>query len=201
MRIFLAGKIARSDWRHEIVDGLDAMLETGNFDIGWPVMEDAIYGKHDYTGPYFREIQKMLPEQKVHRLCLQAIGRSELVYCWWDDDTAFASLIELGYATALAIPYIIAYPKGYDKREMWFASCCAKVFLEAPGPVTGLKTGLMRYSLLYTGGQGASTSPESRQENSPQAGGSAQGRSEECASDAAWGDDGRTPSGSAQTGG
>lgn len=150
MNIFLAGKIARKCWRHMLVTGLDEVLEHQNFDAGWPVMEKAIFGKYGYTGPYFRKIEKMLPGQKVHRLCMEAIDRSDLVFSWFDDPEAYASMFEFGYAKAKGVPIVIAYPNGFDKSEFWFQSCCSTVFLHAPGPVTAFKTGMMKYALFQS---------------------------------------------------
>ena len=59
--VYLAGKIARHDWRHTIVDGLDQWEElaapgvTGGWSDSeptWPVLRRAAKG-HDYAGPYF----------------------------------------------------------------------------------------------------------------------------------------------------
>lgn len=65
MKIYLAGKIGKYDWRHRIVTGLSDIdpteTEEGrNNDLSytvlpsaWPVTARAIFGTHDYTGPYF----------------------------------------------------------------------------------------------------------------------------------------------------
>lgn len=64
MKIYLAGKIARYDWRHRIVDGLSyaqaATAEFSGHDVEnlvlhkeWPFLEGAIFNEHDYTGPFF----------------------------------------------------------------------------------------------------------------------------------------------------
>jgi nucleoside 2-deoxyribosyltransferase len=147
MRIYLAGKISRTDWRHELVTGLDDTLACADFSSGWPVLEKAIYGTDDYTGPFFREIEKDKSSQKVHRLCLSAVDRSDLVYAWVDEPTAYATFYELGYARGIGIPTVIAYPESFDKSEFWFQNCCADVFITAPGPITGFKVCMMRYAI------------------------------------------------------
>lgn len=64
MKIYLAGKIGKHDWRHSIVKGLGTIEgirfqtheETGGHggSIGdWPVLERAVFGVHDYVGPFF----------------------------------------------------------------------------------------------------------------------------------------------------
>ena len=191
MNIFLAGKIARKCWRHMLVTGLDEVLEHQNFDDGWPVMEKAIFGKYGYTGPYFRKIEKMLPGQKVHRLCMEAIDRSDLVFSWFDDPEAYASMFEFGYAKAKGIPIVIVYPDGFDTSEFWFQSCCSTVFLHGPGPVTAFKTGMMKYALL----QSVRSSTVFGQQSIPPKTGPDEGSTGASAGDSQGGDAGSSTSG------
>jgi len=53
MRIYLAGKIAKNDWRHEVVTNLGRALVIGDQWSRWPVLEKAVFGAHDYVGPFF----------------------------------------------------------------------------------------------------------------------------------------------------
>lgn len=64
MKLYLAGKIGKYDWRHRIVTGLASIsaaeTEEGSdgakysvFPGAWPITPRAIFGTHDYTGPYF----------------------------------------------------------------------------------------------------------------------------------------------------
>ena len=123
MNIYLAGKIGYKDWRHAIVDGLaDANqdFDTDDYIEDWHVMNGVIYGEHNYTGPFFISrghgeshgenthgcdlfghcIDSHGGNQKtaVPRLCKTAIDRSDVVFCWMDDLTAYGSIFELGYA-------------------------------------------------------------------------------------------------------
>jgi nucleoside 2-deoxyribosyltransferase len=149
MKIFLAGKIKRVCWRHQLVRGLDSILEQASFDDGWPVMEKAIFGRYDFVGPYFRPIQKMLPTQKIHRLCMEAIETSDLVFSWFDDPEAYATMFEFGYAKAKGVPVIIAYPDGVNIHEFWFQCCSSDHYFHAPGPVTAFKTAMMKYHAMH----------------------------------------------------
>ena len=146
MRIFLVGKIDRYDWRHLLVKGLDERLET--LDVakeGWPVMENSIFSVHDFLGPYFCSIPKGATETiKTHRLCLKGIDEADLVFCWFDNAEAYASLFEMGYAHAKGKYTVVAYPKGFDRREFWFLSCCADEFMEVDSPVAGLMLAMMK---------------------------------------------------------
>lgn len=61
LRLYLAGKIARRDWRHEIVPGLPGAWTAGCMvsDLDghgqWPAMQRAIFGHFTYAGPYFAD--------------------------------------------------------------------------------------------------------------------------------------------------
>lgn len=59
--IYLAGKIEKHDWRHDIVDELEGKsllrgdgggIHQGAFSQ-WPIMDKAIFGEFNYSGPYF----------------------------------------------------------------------------------------------------------------------------------------------------
>jgi hypothetical protein len=56
VKIYLAGKVGQNDWRHDLVPGLrglgDLYESIPNVER-FPVLEGAVLGKHDYTGPYF----------------------------------------------------------------------------------------------------------------------------------------------------
>lgn len=69
MKIYLAGKIDKNDWRHTIVDNMSAaefmleglcsadcqdtppFLKSGK--ASFPILSKVIFGQHDYVGPYF----------------------------------------------------------------------------------------------------------------------------------------------------
>lgn len=59
MKLYLAGKIGKYDWRHRIVTGLGNISAAQDcdgdpvFPESWPITTRAIFGAHDYTGPYF----------------------------------------------------------------------------------------------------------------------------------------------------
>lgn len=63
LNIYLAGKIARNNWRSAIVDKLEERFVSrsdhawGNVDeilnSEWPVMQKSIFKTHNYVGPYF----------------------------------------------------------------------------------------------------------------------------------------------------
>lgn len=137
MRIYFAGKIAKNDWRHSIVSGISKGFVTDSFCPSgrlvnpqpWRILEGAIFGTHDYTGPYFIRCDhgcchgdkthgcaddygdnhgadtRLSGEAArfVHDQCLAAIRKSDLLFAWHDSDNYdfHGTLFELGYAHAL----------------------------------------------------------------------------------------------------
>jgi hypothetical protein len=53
--VYLAGKIKKHCWRHDLVDGLRDVPQPGEAmpPLQWPIMRKSIFGEHDYCGPYF----------------------------------------------------------------------------------------------------------------------------------------------------
>lgn len=147
MRIYLAGKIDSLDWRHHVVKGLTETLATLNPANGWPMLEASIHGIHDYLGPFFKKVNKEDPTQmgvKIHRLCLEAVDNSDLVYAWVDDPSCYATIYEMGYAHAKGKFTAVAYPKEFDRSELWFMGCCSDEIIEADSPTVGLALAMMK---------------------------------------------------------
>jgi len=141
MNIYLAGKVGYKDWRHTIVDGLENANQDFNTDDyieDWHVMNGAIYGEHNYTGPFFirghsthgdnthgcdlygHNIEDHGGNQRnaVPRLCRTAIDRSDVVFCWMDDLTAYGSIFELGYAMGKGKQIFLAIKYNWEPLEM-----------------------------------------------------------------------------------
>lgn len=129
--VYLAGKISKNDWRHDATDLRGAWGSDGSDpDPTWPTGHALMNGAFEYTGPFFMgcdhgpgthgcgedhvgvEFAYPAPGRAgVLRLCLDAIRRSDIVFVWLDDPTAYGSLVELGYAKALGKEIIVAAPE------------------------------------------------------------------------------------------
>jgi hypothetical protein len=159
-KIYLAGKVDKNDWRHDIVDGLSDLCNNNfynNPDQEWPIIEDAFIPGYSYSGPYFigcdhgcshgenthgygpgcggsdfyDEVKCRGDGQRRSHIatqCKKAITRSDYIFAWIDDLTAFGTLFELGYASALNKRIFLAldesssfWGNGPDKTsELWF---------------------------------------------------------------------------------
>lgn len=78
--------------------------------------------------------------ENVVRLCRSAIGKSDLVYVWTDGlDTAYGTLVEIGYAVAMGKPVIMA-PGLPPETDQWFAECITRApQLWTEDPLGGLR--------------------------------------------------------------
>lgn len=126
--IYLAGKIAKSDWRHEVVENLRSDSELERALTTWPLQENAIAPGVHYTGPHFISCDHGCAhgenthgrgddcsgtgesQQRTVELCLKALQESTAIFAWIDDLSAYGTLVEIGYAKALNIPVVIGTP-------------------------------------------------------------------------------------------
>lgn len=53
LRVYLAGKIAKHDWRAELLGHRPGWLHSDDWAGGWAIGEGVVAGGHDYVGPYF----------------------------------------------------------------------------------------------------------------------------------------------------
>jgi len=67
--------------------------------------------------------------------CRAAIDRADVVFAWFDDLTAFGSLVEVGYAVAAGKRVYVAMPfQSEVRRDLWFAHYVAgcRMFSDSP---------------------------------------------------------------------
>lgn len=168
MRIYLAGKIGKNCWRHDIVRGLRG---AGDIGLPWPTLERAIDGTHDYVGPFFVSCDHgcaHAPSQHgnaercsgleglgrgfalLH--CFQALDNADLVFAWIENLTAFGTLVEIGWAAKRMNQFgnrlvvVVCFSdrmSDEDMEEMWFASEAASLVIQAPSPDQGLRRAIV----------------------------------------------------------
>ena len=148
MKIYLAGKVGKHDWRHHIVSGLGAALDATE-PSGWPILRGAIFNEHDYVGPFFIRCDhgcyhglnehcmgadnggccgKSYSQAIVPAYCFAAINSCDLFFAWFDADchTAYGTLIELGWAMAMRKRIGIGVAEGVDASDLWFSMRAAE---------------------------------------------------------------------------
>lgn len=108
LAFYLAGKVSLRGWRNDIVDAMEVMPDQGTvLDTEWPIQRGAIFGTHDYVGPFFMSGQhagtwkddshasrangmgdcyhgEPSSASYVHGLCLGAIAKADVIFAWAD---------------------------------------------------------------------------------------------------------------------
>jgi nucleoside 2-deoxyribosyltransferase len=141
-KVYLAGKIARSSWRHHLVRGLskhnwqDGILRQSNFDYVGPFFVECGHGCYDHpnthgTGPGCNT-HLDINRRKVSKACLMAVDSADLVFCYIDAIDCFGTLTEIGYAIRTGVKVVICFAPTIatpTNNDFWFACETAhKVF-------------------------------------------------------------------------
>lgn len=144
--LYLAGKIAKNDWRHDVVRGLHtagdwAQNYGGGERADWPVLKEAILGRFDYVGPYFVAddhgcghganthgagidrhgidgVGDPPAAWDVSGRCLDAIEKADILFAWVDSLDAYGTIAEIGYARALGKTVWLSGPESLP--DLWF---------------------------------------------------------------------------------
>jgi very-short-patch-repair endonuclease len=121
MNVYLAGKITRSCWRHQYVDGLEEVGYDTYHNERWPILKKAIRDTLDYCGPFFfnaghgmshgesthgqQEINSLPLDEKaqenVFRRCFEAMEIADAMIAYVTPDS-YGTLIELGWFRRMA---------------------------------------------------------------------------------------------------
>lgn len=137
-RMYLAGKIGPSDWRHEIVAELREGITDCNATTPWPYRLNAILGQHTYVGPYFLpgghgtathgvRLNGKTGRYTRHQVlvqCTQALKQADLVFAWIDQPDVYGTLFELGVAFNHKTRIWVAGPTQFP--ELWLTYAAAE---------------------------------------------------------------------------
>ena len=170
MKIYLAGKIGKGDWRNRIIEGNRAGGIWDRFPAaGWEHQKGVIFREHDYTGPFFTSCDHGCSHgsnthgngespctdlfegdrrTSIVRLCMTAINESELVFAWIDKDDAYGTLAEIGYAVARGIPTVVAMSE--VRKDLWFPAHMAHATIIRDNPADALRLAIRATSSAMT---------------------------------------------------
>lgn len=146
-KVYLAGKIRKHCWRHKLIYGLrghswsNGPLEQSLFSYVGPFFVGCDHGcfhNENSHGSIARRTDYLCvgrglhaefdaPHHEVVALCLEAVRKADLVFCYIDSADCHGTLIELGCAIAYGIPFVIAFAPGIanaENNDFWFG--CAK---------------------------------------------------------------------------
>lgn len=162
LKIYMAGKVLGvDDWRLGVSPSLKSGMREGT---NWHQMSISKFykGKHVYTGPFFRMQPRTVAEDwdggdrnshladtticKAHdgtdiirgitfESCMRAIERSDLVFAWITDRSAYGTLVEIGAAEAMGKQVAVC---GDIPDDLWFAQKAASIHPISEGLIPSL---------------------------------------------------------------
>lgn len=128
--VYIAGKISKSDFRHQLARG----LRNHDWDEGFLENDSFIY-----TGPFFRSCDhgcshgsnthgatEGCSDGATHDEILarnnDAIDNADLVFVYITQEDCYGTLVEIGRASAKGKRIVIAFATGFEhKEDFWYA--------------------------------------------------------------------------------
>jgi hypothetical protein len=143
IKVYLAGKIRKNDWRHTIFrdlgsdgftrDGMPILRrdnERDGFLCCGPFFIDCDHGCFHGPGEHGIGIESggcgsgsnelVLTRQRAIKLCRGWIDECDVVFCYLDGSNAFGTIFELGYAGAKEKPIFLAFEAVDDAHNNEF---------------------------------------------------------------------------------
>jgi hypothetical protein len=135
--IYLAGKIAKNDWRHDLVPRLrghtwaDGAIETNAFRYTGPFFVSCDHGcnhkpsSHGATaGSPFDE--SSITRSEVFKQNMAAIDAADLIFAYISSTDCHGTLVELGWALHAQKRVILAFAPSIPVDDFWYASHSAE---------------------------------------------------------------------------
>lgn len=135
--LYLAGKIGKNDWRHDLVPRLrnqtwnDGPIETDSFSYVGPFFIACDHGcshgsnKHgmvqECTEPFYTR-------EDVIKLNLAALAKADLVFAYITAPDCYGTIMEIGWAIATGKRVVMAFAPDIAVDDFWFSAMqCASV--------------------------------------------------------------------------
>lgn len=145
--VYLAGKIRKHCWRHSLVSGLrdhswnDGALPQVDFVYVGPFFVGCDHGCFHNSSSHGTVAKRGVnvcagrdvhaefdsPHREVANLCLGAVAKADLLFCYIDSNDCYGTLVEIGYALEQNVSVVIAFAPGIAStvhNDFWFA--CVK---------------------------------------------------------------------------
>lgn len=159
----MSGRSRGDNWRNEIVNGvrwhgklgdeynsadgidLEAGCGLGDPPDAWPVLPNAILGRHDYVGPYLVACDhgcfhsgdhatsiefghgydvssaRSRNREQIKRLCMDAMSKADILFFWFDSLDAYGTLAELVFMnTCLEMHNLAAIASGRKEVKQYY---------------------------------------------------------------------------------
>ena len=146
-KVYLAGKIRKHCWRHQLISGLrdhswgDGPLQQNSFTYIGPFFIGCDHGcfhnKNSHGNVAIRgdnlcpgrgsNAEFDAPHLEVATLCLDALVKADLVFCYVEAADCFGTLVEIGYALAHDVPLVVTFAPSIATsadNDFWFS--CVK---------------------------------------------------------------------------
>ena len=135
--LYLAGKIGKNDWRHNLVPNLrdrkwkDGPIETDSFLYVGPFFVSCDHGCGHSPGGHglVQEcIEPYYTHDDVIRLNMVAIEEADIVFAYITAPDCHGTIFEIGVAAAKGKRVVMAFAPDIDANDFWFISMqCAAV--------------------------------------------------------------------------
>ena len=173
--IFIAGKVKKNGFRHDIVPELRGRISEDDAHNGIHWREIAYcfdFEGHSlhYTGPfpvccdhgcYHGESQhgyglktggcyfgNLTSRKFLRNQCISAIEDAHVLYAWIECDTCYGTLAEIAYAKAIKRPIVVGLSEDFDASELWFPLSMANVIIEASTAKEAFRSALPEFKKL-----------------------------------------------------
>ena len=136
IKLYLAGKIGKNDWRHELVPGLrchewdDGPISTPLFDYVGPFFQSCdhgcLHGPNTHgalagEGTCTEEITYTLED--IIRLNDEALSNADLLFVYITSADCLGTLVEIGRATLQpSTRMVIAFAPGINVADFWYSA-------------------------------------------------------------------------------
>lgn len=156
MKVYLAGKIGKNDWRHNLVPLMRDTYYSPDYMNTEEWTEVPMKCGFTYVGPYFVSCDHGCAHRAKHAwdggcsgaqdhgydrylvagLCREAIAKCDVLFAWMNEGlTAYGTLVEIGMAHALGKRVILAQSDEYWSDDLWFAYQHATDVFFAPNAI------------------------------------------------------------------
>lgn len=133
-RIYIAGKVGKNDFRHQLVRGLrghdpaSGPLDCGAFVYTGPFFEACDHGcrhgnsTHGVLGTGCNPASPWATRQAVHERNTAALKAADGVFAYIETGDAYGSLVEIGMAQLRGVPLRVLFAPGAPLDDMWYAT-------------------------------------------------------------------------------
>ena len=135
LKVYLAGKISKNDWRHDLVPNLkghlwpDGAIDTGSFSYTGPFFvscDHACFHQPRLHGAVSKGISAECGEHKfsstdVVEFNTQSLVVADLVFVYVTATDCHGTLIEIGMAKAMGKRIVLAINPEVKDEEIWYA--------------------------------------------------------------------------------